>query len=101
MIRRPPRSTQSRSSAASDVYKRQATNMQPQRRISSMDLSFVLEPDRSKPLRVESDRSSRLPRKSMSGPAPNCDSDYESPALRVVPARRHACLDLSKLISVA
>src|SRR5450756_3172218 len=28
MIRRPPRSTQSRSSAASDVYKRQAVNGQ-------------------------------------------------------------------------
>ena len=27
MIRRPPRSTQSRSSAASDVYKRQLTNV--------------------------------------------------------------------------
>src|SRR5450756_1211829 len=27
MIRRPPRSTQSRSSAASDVYKRQATSL--------------------------------------------------------------------------
>src|SRR5450756_2429957 len=29
MIRRPPRSTQSRSSAASDVYKRQATALSP------------------------------------------------------------------------
>src|SRR5450756_3217995 len=31
MIRRPPRSTQSRSSAASDVYKRQATVSSPAR----------------------------------------------------------------------
>ena len=30
MIRRPPRSTQSRSSAASDVYKRQASKPKPQ-----------------------------------------------------------------------
>src|SRR5450756_918659 len=29
MIRRPPRSTQSRSSAASDVYKRQGLNVRP------------------------------------------------------------------------
>src|SRR5450756_2985744 len=29
MIRRPPRSTQSRSSAASDVYKRQALRLEP------------------------------------------------------------------------
>src|SRR5680860_1730176 len=29
MIRRPPRSTQSRSSAASDVYKRQGENWEP------------------------------------------------------------------------
>ena len=29
MIRRPPRSTQSRSSAASDVYKRQALDCHP------------------------------------------------------------------------
>src|SRR5450756_3123888 len=29
MIRRPPRSTQSRSSAASDVYKRQVHDLQP------------------------------------------------------------------------
>src|SRR5428012_23765 len=32
MIRRPPRSTQSRSSAASDVYKRQAAGRQGPRR---------------------------------------------------------------------
>src|SRR5450756_1447326 len=32
MIRRPPRSTQSRSSAASDVYKRQGLNREPARR---------------------------------------------------------------------
>src|SRR5680860_204294 len=32
MIRRPPRSTQSRSSAASDVYKRQRTARQARRR---------------------------------------------------------------------
>src|SRR5450756_3253110 len=31
MIRRPPRSTQSRSSAASDVYKRQAQSTRPSR----------------------------------------------------------------------
>src|SRR5680860_1589603 len=30
MIRRPPRSTQSRSSAASDVYKRQAVGISPE-----------------------------------------------------------------------
>ena len=30
MIRRPPRSTQSRSSAASDVYKRQLLDLQPE-----------------------------------------------------------------------
>ena len=34
MIRRPPRSTQSRSSAASDVYKRQAPQRLPNQNIS-------------------------------------------------------------------
>src|SRR5450756_2296902 len=48
MIRRPPRSTQSRSSAASDVYKRQATRLrdlttQPQRRNQGPE---VEDPDR-------------------------------------------------------
>ena len=36
MIRRPPRSTQSRSSAASDVYKRQAQDVPFRRRFSEM-----------------------------------------------------------------
>src|SRR5450756_1849345 len=35
MIRRPPRSTQSRSSAASDVYKRQRTDDRADRQASS------------------------------------------------------------------
>eukprot|EP00657_Telonema_sp_P-1_P005055 TRINITY_DN22174_c0_g1_i1.p1 TRINITY_DN22174_c0_g1~~TRINITY_DN22174_c0_g1_i1.p1 ORF type:complete len:105 (-),score=56.26 TRINITY_DN22174_c0_g1_i1:60-374(-) len=40
MIRRPPRSTQSRSSAASDVYKRQY-----QRRVRGQGLTNMAEPD--------------------------------------------------------
>src|SRR5450756_1044521 len=36
MIRRPPRSTQSRSSAASDVYKRQVVNMKAWQTLASL-----------------------------------------------------------------
>src|SRR5450756_583972 len=46
MIRRPPRSTQSRSSAASDVYKRQDVSRLINLR-SWMFSSFVAEPDRT------------------------------------------------------
>ena len=42
MIRRPPRSTQSRSSAASDVYKRQAAV--PQQRDVTVGLTQVVHP---------------------------------------------------------
>src|SRR5450756_1727530 len=44
MIRRPPRSTQSRSSAASDVYKRQVLNLvEPWWELSPHVLSIVIE----------------------------------------------------------
>src|SRR5450756_578943 len=43
MIRRPPRSTQSRSSAASDVYKRQVTS-EPSRRPSKRPSETLLQP---------------------------------------------------------
>eukprot|EP00657_Telonema_sp_P-1_P009163 TRINITY_DN333_c0_g1_i2.p1 TRINITY_DN333_c0_g1~~TRINITY_DN333_c0_g1_i2.p1 ORF type:complete len:101 (-),score=41.94 TRINITY_DN333_c0_g1_i2:98-400(-) len=39
MIRRPPRSTQSRSSAASDVYKRQPFKRKPEADISLLNAS--------------------------------------------------------------
>ena len=43
MIRRPPRSTQSRSSAASDVYKRQASSQDPHQLIQMLfDKACVL-----------------------------------------------------------
>src|SRR5450756_3241809 len=44
MIRRPPRSTQSRSSAASDVYKRQVTSLVMTSPVSSMKLSWTFVP---------------------------------------------------------
>src|SRR5680860_432889 len=63
MIRRPPRSTQSRSSAASDVYKRQAVGLAPgpgattrQDAPSALRFSFlgpvVVEPDDRAPVEV-------------------------------------------------
>src|SRR5450756_2530259 len=42
MIRRPPRSTQSRSSAASDVYKRQLTTTTKRRYFGVSTKAFVL-----------------------------------------------------------
>src|SRR5680860_1686666 len=42
MIRRPPRSTQSRSSAASDVYKRQAPERERLTRLRRPDQDVVL-----------------------------------------------------------
>ena len=39
MIRRPPRSTQSRSSAASDVYKRQAEHLLDGDRVVALDMA--------------------------------------------------------------
>src|SRR5450756_3248966 len=54
MIRRPPRSTQSRSSAASDVYKRQKPErvedvVRPRRGRDEMSRAFVKEPDEGAP----------------------------------------------------
>src|SRR5450756_799981 len=42
MIRRPPRSTQSRSSAASDVYKRQVDDQPPAGALQHVGLRFVV-----------------------------------------------------------
>ena len=41
MIRRPPRSTQSRSSAASDVYKRQVLKAWPLSELMDRDTTFL------------------------------------------------------------
>src|SRR5450756_769733 len=46
MIRRPPRSTQSRSSAASDVYKRQEREDAPAKRLRG--ISVLLDEDRAR-----------------------------------------------------
>src|SRR5680860_1920708 len=56
MIRRPPRSTQSRSSAASDVYKRQVLGVEQLGDHAQPTEGLPLESRRSGPLVVESAR---------------------------------------------
>src|SRR5678815_6059363 len=48
MIRRPPRSTLDRSSAASDVYKRQHIPDRPNQFLNTFDLCFTTTPSRYK-----------------------------------------------------
>mgnify|MGYP002682249056 CR=1 FL=1 len=54
MIRLPPRSTQSRSSAASDVYKRQILDEIGAERLIGKGDMLYLPPGRSKPTRIQS-----------------------------------------------
>src|SRR5450756_2439645 len=59
MIRRPPRSTQSRSSAASDVYKRQVL-VESEDEFVVLVLRFWVESDRNRNLKIRSDIVERL-----------------------------------------
>ena len=90
MIRRPPRSTQSRSSAASDVYKRQAPPATiyvvrpPCRRRSHRISPRLRQPPSRQPL-----PPSANPRRQMRAALPSSSRPHHSSAARLMPCPRH------------
>src|SRR5450756_845470 len=69
MIRRPPRSTQSRSSAASDVYKRQTEDRLDERlRDARREIDRVIDDLKKKASDMTAEAERRLSKRTFSGP---------------------------------